>query len=118
MLNKFVFINISSILAMNLKIYTMKQYNLYQRLKTEYTSELNRVAIKSPDIVKTCKDFLNKNYDIQKLTLAEMSTFLITISCIKDRHDLGYMDIMYGDEFFMTEEETKEREDKALKIEI
>ena len=96
----------------------MKEYNLYQRLKTEYTSELNKVAIKYPDIVRACKEFLHKNYDIQDLTLGEMQTFLVTISDIKDRHDLQYMDIMYGDEFFMTKEETKERNDKALKIEI
>jgi hypothetical protein len=96
----------------------IEEYNLYQRLKTKYTSELNRVAVKHPDIVKTCKDFLHKNHDIQKLTLREMSTFLIIISSVKDRHDLGYMDIMYGDEFFMTYKETKERNDKALKIEI
>lgn len=92
----------------------MKQYNLYQRLKTEYTSELNRVCIKCPDLVKSCKDFLHKNYDIQNLTLKQMSTFLITISSVIDRHDMDYMDIMYGDKFFMTEEETKERNDKIL----
>tara|TARA_R100000951_G_scaffold116345_1_gene127747 strand:- start:1283 stop:1573 length:291 start_codon:yes stop_codon:yes gene_type:complete len=93
----------------------MKQYNLYQRLKTEYTSELNRVAVKFPDIVLACKKFLHKNYDIQKLTLEEMQTFLVTISNVTDRHDLRYMDIIYGDIFFLTKEETKERNDKILK---
>lgn len=92
----------------------MKKYNLYQRLKTEYTSEMNRVAVKFPDIVRACKEFLHKNYDIQNLTLGELQTFLVTISSVKDRYDLSYMDIMYGDEFFMSQEDAKERNEEAF----